>query len=87
MCLNVFKCIFVWENTCVLHFPYKKNTVFLSLVLPEFLKNKNFINGKSPSFARILEKYPLKMSEFLRKKGFEGKSLTAYVGILQIHWL
>jgi mannosyltransferase OCH1-like enzyme len=26
------------------------------LVLPEFLKNKNFINGKSPSFARVLEK-------------------------------
>jgi hypothetical protein len=25
------------------------------LVLPEFLKNKNFINGNSPSFARILE--------------------------------
>jgi hypothetical protein len=26
------------------------------LVLPELLKNKNFINGKSPSFARIHEK-------------------------------
>jgi hypothetical protein len=26
------------------------------LVLAEFLKNKNFVNGKSPSFARILEK-------------------------------
>jgi hypothetical protein len=26
------------------------------IVLPEFLKNKNFNNGKSPSFARILEK-------------------------------
>jgi hypothetical protein len=25
------------------------------LVLPELLKNKNFINGKSASFARILE--------------------------------
>jgi hypothetical protein len=24
--------------------------------LPEILKNKNFINEKSPSFARILEK-------------------------------
>jgi hypothetical protein len=30
----------------------KENVV----VLPEFLKNKNFINGKSPGFARILEK-------------------------------
>jgi hypothetical protein len=26
------------------------------LVLPEFLEKKNFINGKSPSLARILEK-------------------------------
>jgi hypothetical protein len=25
-------------------------------ILPEFLKNKNFVKGKSPNFARILEK-------------------------------
>jgi hypothetical protein len=30
----------------------KKNV----LVLPEFLKNKNFVKGKSPIFAGILEK-------------------------------
>jgi hypothetical protein len=29
------------------------------VVLPEFLKKKNFINGYSPSFARILEKKQL----------------------------
>jgi hypothetical protein len=26
------------------------------IVLPEFLKNKNLVKGKSPIFARILEK-------------------------------
>jgi hypothetical protein len=71
----VFKWGFVWENTCVLHFLYKKNTVFYSLVLPEVLKNKNLIKGKSPSFARILEKYPLKMPKFLRKKCFVKKKV------------
>jgi hypothetical protein len=30
----------------------KKNV----LVLPQFLKNKNFFKGKFPNFARILEK-------------------------------
>jgi hypothetical protein len=29
----------------------------MPFVLPEFLKNKNIVKGKSPSFARILEKY------------------------------
>jgi hypothetical protein len=33
-------------------------------VLNEFLKNKNFVDGISPSFARILEKYPLKCPNF-----------------------
>jgi hypothetical protein len=26
------------------------------LLLPEFLKNKNFVKGKSPSFSQLLEK-------------------------------
>jgi hypothetical protein len=34
---------------------WAKNTQNV-LILPEFLKNKNYINGKSPSYARILEK-------------------------------
>jgi hypothetical protein len=34
------------------------------LVLPELLKNKNFINGKSASFARILENQKLDICFF-----------------------
>jgi hypothetical protein len=47
------------------------------LVLPEILKNRNFVKGKCPSFARILEKIstllkenPLKIHEFLRHWSF-----------------
>jgi hypothetical protein len=42
--------------------------------LPEFLKKKNFVKGKTPIFALILEKY-VQMSEFLKNKYFvKGKS-------------
>jgi hypothetical protein len=37
----VLMCFFVWENTCVLHFSYKKTQCFTSL-LSSVLKTKRF---------------------------------------------
>jgi hypothetical protein len=50
--------------------------------LPALLKKKNFVKGKTPTFALILEKYE-QMSGFLKNKYFFNEKSPNYILILE----